>query len=791
MLCKFFTKMADKTIQSLKITIVGQVQGVGFRPFIYRLAKASKLNGWVRNCSGEVVVLVQGVEQDLQNFKQGILEQHPPLAIPEIESIEILKQNKLSCFEIKKSALSGTAQRHIPPDYFTCDDCLTEISDPLQARYRYPFINCTQCGPRYTIIKDLPYDRPNTSMQDFPLCPRCNQEYSNTLDRRFHAQPLACAECGPNLTFEWLNEDALEEKITSNEKALAVTINFLKQGKIIAVKGIGGYHLICDATNQQAVKRLRRRKFRPDKPLAVMFSSAGKNTLQQLEHYCAPSAAEAKVLLSPQRPIVLIAIKDQPQGKKLARAINPGLNEVGCMLAYSPLHYLILNDFGLPIVATSGNISAEPVIIDNQQAATKLAKIADGFLQHNRPIVRPADDSVVRVIADKKRLLRIGRGIGPVEIKLAYSLKKPILATGGQMKNTIALGWGNRVVISPHIGELNNKPSMEVFAQLIDDFCFLYRVKPELIVCDAHPDYYSSIYAKNYAIQNNISLINVQHHKAHASILCGEYNSYKNSEQQQWLVFSWDGTGLGDDNSIWGGEGFYGEVANWQRVCSIKPFHLQGGDKAAKQPWRSACALIWEIEQESVDKQTLKNLWQPQIKNLLLVYQAWKKGINTIQCSSMGRLFDAASAMLSIADISSFEGQGPMLLEALLSQPLNSTGAMALPLYKQNNQQEMLIIADWSDLLSQLLDNTQSQQQRSIIFHQRIAETLIAQALYIRSLKGDFRVGLSGGVFQNKHLTEYILKRLKEENFAAFLPEKIPYNDAGLAFGQIIECSLM
>jgi hydrogenase maturation protein HypF len=788
---------------TLKIKITGQVQGVGFRPFIYRLAQQYNLTGWVKNCSGEVITLVQGSEKNLQSFQQSILNQHPPLAKPVIESLVELESDLLTQFVIEKSATSERAERHIPPDYFTCTDCLAELSDPQQRRYRYPFINCTQCGPRYTIINDLPYDRPNTSMVNFPLCTDCNKEYSNPMDRRFHAQPLACSECGPELSF--IDNNHPSETTKGNNESLTAAVKALEQGLTLAVKGIGGYHLICDATNEKAVLRLRSRKHRPDKPLAVMFAVSGKDGLQQLKHYCAADESESQALSSPQRPIVLVTAKAAIINKPLlAKAINPGLKEIGAMLAYSPLHYLILNDFGRPIVATSGNLSGEPVLTNNKQAELRLANIANAFLQHNRPILRPADDSVVRIINNKQRLLRIGRGISPLEFKLKQNLKSPLLAVGGQMKNTIALAWDNRVVISPHIGELDSKRSIEVFAQVIDDLCHLYRVIPQKIICDAHPNYYSSRYAKTYALEHQIPLIKVQHHRAHASIVSGSFDNIVNrhlSQQIPWLVFTWDGTGLGDDQSIWGGEAFYGQAANWQRICSIKPFYLQGGDKVAKEPWRSACALLWENkglwenkdEWESIISDI--NLGQnkpPKTEDISLAFKAWEKRLNTVPSSSMGRLFDAASALLGLGSYSSFEGQGPMLLEALASKAEKDKDAEqdknSLPLYEEmDKDQNKLIIADWSELLTKLLDNSLSRQQQARYFHHTIAETLITQAKKIQTIKGNFRVGLSGGVFQNKYLSEYLFKRLAEENFQAFLPDNIPYNDAGLAFGQIIE----
>lgn len=768
-------------MKSLKIKITGQVQGVGFRPFIYRQAEKFKLKGWVKNRSGEVIVLVQGSEHHIELFLHSISAEHPPLAIPVIASKNRVDSHTMSAFVIEKSTLSQQAERHIPADYFICNDCLTEMSSPDERRFRYPFTNCTQCGPRYTIINDLPYDRPNTSMAAFPLCHSCYKEYTDTLDRRFHAQPLACSDCGPELNLLCLQKSSTtnaKKNIVGNETSLSAAVAALREGKIIAMKGVGGYHLICDAGNEQAVQNLRRRKHRPHKPLAIMFATSVHNELAQLKQYCSPNEVESSALISAQRPIVLITAKKN----LLAPSINPGLNQIGAMLAYSPLHYLLLKDFGLPVVATSGNISGEPVLTDNHQALKKLSSIAELFLQHNRPILRPADDSVLRVIGNKKRLLRIGRGFAPLEITLPYTLQHAVLAVGGQMKNTIALGWGigkkSRVVISPHIGELDSQRSIEVFAQVIDDLCHLYRIKPQQIICDKHPNYYSSRYAQRYAEQHNIPITQIQHHMAHAAIVSGEYDIHHavNKDMKPWLVFTWDGTGLGDNKAIWGGEAFYGHAGHWQRVCSIKPFYLQGGDKAATEPWRSACSLLWE-----------KNKCCSHAEPASLAFQAWKKRINTHQCSSVGRLFDAASALLGLGNYSSFEGQGPMLLEALIDDERCTTPVAALPLYEEKIDKQIILLADWSELLPMLEDKQLSIKQRAWCFHQRLAETLVAQAQMIRNMKGEFRIGLSGGVFQNKYLTETLFKRLKEENFEVFLPEKVPYNDAGLAFGQIIE----
>ncbi len=763
-----------------QFTISGQVQGVGFRPFIYRLAMQYRLTGWVRNQSGEVIIRVQGQLADIKAFQHAVRTRHPPLAAPHIDTFEAVTDKHLPDFSIIPSEVSHFAQRFIPPDYFTCDDCLQELDDSKQRRYRYPFINCTQCGPRYSIIQDLPYDRSNTSMGHFTLCDRCYREYNNPLDRRFHAQPLACAKCGPTLSYRQAGTT-----ITGNDASLSAAVDALKQGLIIAVKGIGGYHLLCDAKNQTAVARLRLRKHRPDKPLAVMFPLAGQDKLASVKSYCQPDDLEAAALISPQRPVVLIPqLVCKPE---LAMNINPGLNQIGAMLPYSPLHYLLLKDLAAPLIATSANLSGEPVLTENTEVEMRLGNIADAFLHHNRAIVRPADDSVIRIIAGKKRLLRIGRGMAPLELSLPFSLAEPLLALGGQMKNTIALAWDSRIVISPHIGELDNKRSLDVFKQVISDLQNLYHIYPDKIICDAHPAYASHRFAHSIAETQQIH--EIQHHRAHAAILCGEYKN-----DLPWLCFTWDGTGLGDDQSIWGGEGFYGHAGKWQRLTSLKPFYLQGGEKAAREPWRSACAILWENEESELASVWEKTLAETATIDTALAHNAWKKRLNTIKCSSMGRLFDAASALLGLGTHSTYEGQGPSQLENLAAAALSTANAeqlsalaaassAALPLIKVNE----LLLADWSELPTLLLDPAFSIARRALLFHQLIAETLLAQAIQIRSHKGEFRVGLSGGVFQNRLLTEMVIQRLQENGFNVLLPEKIPYNDAGLSYGQIIE----
>ena len=745
------------------IIISGRVQGVGFRPFIYRLAKEHDIFGRVYNGSGMVHIHAEGREANLNLFSQHIISKAPPLARPVLDRIENTIFENLNTFEIIPSQNGAGADNHIPPDLFLCDDCLDEMTDPKQRRFGYPFINCTQCGPRYTLIAALPYDRPNTSMTGFPLCPDCLAEYTNPADRRFHAEPLACEVCGPSLSYK-----GDSGTIQGNKAALSAAIGDLKNGKCVAVKGIGGYHLMCDARDDQAVKRLRVAKHRPDKPLAIMFPMQGQEGLSAMCSFLDISTQEAQALLSPERPIVLVSKRKNPPSTspfKLASNLAPRLDELGVFLPYSPLHHQILTEFGGPLVATSGNISGEPVIIDNDMATKRLGEIADAFLHHNRPILRPADDSVVRIIASEPRMIRNGRGQAPLELDLPASFPHPVLAVGSHTKNTIALAWDNRVVVSPHIGDLGSVRSLEVFQKTAEDLQTLYGVKAQSLITDAHPGYASTKWAHSH----DLPIVSVQHHRAHASALAGEY-----PDIEKWLTFTWDGVGFGDDGTLWGGEGFIGSPGNWSRVSSWREFTLTGGDHAGREPWRSAAALMWQAG-HSYDHGLAAHP---------LAYQAWTQNIGTHETSAVGRVFDAAAYLITGRKKSSFEGQGPMEIESLARNykraPLTP---LALPLCQDNG----IIRTDWEPLLMHSADDTLSQSLRSAVFHQSLAHALIAQVLKLNKQHSFDAVGLSGGVFQNRVLSEMVLDGLANENIKAYLPQIIPANDGGLAYGQIIE----
>ena len=739
---------ADTTVEARRIVLGGRVQGVGFRPFVYRLALRFGLRGWVRNELGKVLIEAEG--RDLDAFAQ--IAEAPPLAQPEILSMEEIPGGDFERFEISDSSPSARPDIHLPPDHFCCDDCLRELRYPGNRRHRYPFINCTQCGPRYTLIARLPYDRPNTSMAGFALCEACRKEYENPADRRFHAEPTACAACGPRLSFE------SDYMVSADKDALAACLDALRAGRIVAVKGIGGYHLLCDAMNEDAIASLRRRKHRPHKPLAVLFPWQGEDGLEAVRLQVHLDSATQSALASPVRPVVLCRRREDAS---LPEGIAPGLAEIGVMLPYSPLHHLLADEFGGPLVATSANISGEPVLTQNAEVVRRLGGIADAFLHHDRPILRPADDSVVRVIAGKVRPIRIGRGIAPLEHVLPFALQQPTLAVGGHMKNTIALAWEQRVVLSPHIGDLGSPRSLEIFEQVIGDLQQLYGVQAGRVVCDVHPDYASS----RWAHACGLPVMTVQHHAAHASALAGEYPAV-----QRWLVFTWDGVGLGNDGTLWGGEVLLGKAGQWQRVASFRPFRLPGGERAGREPWRSAAGMCWEAGRE----------WRQSTVDMALVRAAWERGVNAPATSAAGRLFDGAAALMGQIVKTSFEGQGPMWLEAMAA---GEGQAVSLPLARDA---EGIWRSDWSGLLDHLQTAPLEPQVLAMDFHVSLAQALLEQVNAIAREQHFDAVGLSGGVFQNRLLGELVLSRLTEAGYAAYLPEVIPCNDAGLAFGQII-----
>ncbi|MGC2049453.1 MAG: carbamoyltransferase HypF [Gallionella sp.] len=747
------------TYEARRWLMGGRVQGVGYRAFVFNLAERFELGGVVRNLTGEVLVEAQGEPAALDAFAAALVSEAPPLARPQVISSQTIPLRELSGFEILLSEIAAKPNVHIPPDNYLCDDCRREMLAPGDRRYRYPFINCTQCGPRYTLITRMPYDRPNTTMADFPLCAACRAEYEDPHNRRFHAQPLGCPVCGPHLSFVALHERVHEHVV--GDAALAACVAALRSGETVAVKGIGGYHLMCDALDPAAITRLRASKHRPHKPLALMFPWQGADGLQRVRAELQLDAVTQQALCDVSRPIVLIPRRAD---STLPDSIAPGLREIGAMLPYSPLHHLLLESFGSPLVATSGNVSGEPVLTDNAEAEARLAGVAQAFLHHSRPIARPADDSVLRVISDQPRLLRAGRGIAPLEFDLPFSLPQPLLAVGGHMKNSIALAWNDRAVLSPHIGDLDAPRSLEIFEQVIADLQQLYGVAAQALVCDAHPGYASS----RWAAKQGLPLRRVQHHHAHASAL-----AFEGGINKTWLSFTWDGVGMGTDGTLWGGEALLGKPGAWKRAASFKLFRLPGGERAGREPWRSAAALCWESGL----------VWNSSARDAVLLKSAWQHGLNAPVTTAVGRLFDAASSLLGLIDSASYEGQGPMLLEAVAQGRVE---AIALPLHEDENG---LLIADWTPLLHALRRDEVPVARRAMQFHLSLAHSIVAKAQHINARTPFDAVGLTGGVFQNKLLAELAMQQLTAAGFETYLPQQVPCNDGGLALGQLIEAA--
>jgi hydrogenase maturation protein HypF len=730
----------------MKLEIIGAVQGVGFRPFVYRLAKELDLRGWIINTPEGVKIEVEG--ENLDVFLKRLQEEKPPLAYIYSISFEYAEEVGYTDFEIRESHSEGKREVFILPDVGTCDECLKEVFDPKDRRYMYPFTNCTHCGPRFTIIEKLPYDRPNTTMKVFKMCQECEREYNDPTNRRFHAQPNACPKCGPRV-FLYDKECNL---LGESEEAIDLAIQAVKEGKIVAVKGIGGFHLICDATNEKAVNTLRMRKRRQEKPFAVMFKS-----LQQLKEYARPTNLEEALFSSPQRPIVLIEkVQDS-----LPETIAPGLKRIGAFLPYSPLHYIILSKLDVPIVATSGNYSEEPIVKDNEEALNKLSEIADLILVHNREIKRRCDDSVVKVVGGIPLPIRRSRGYAPLPVKLPYKLKNKVLATGGMLKNTFAIAWNDKVFISQHVGDVENYQTLKSFEEMVFDLMNLYQFEPEVVVCDMHPRYETTKWAEFFSEERNIPLLKVQHHYAHILSCMAE-----NGIEDEVLGIAWDGTGYGEDGTLWGGEFLVCHYRNYKRVYHFKPFRLIGGEKAVKEPRRVALSLLLELFGEKALDFNLPF----DRKELEMLFNAWSKGINSPFSSSVGRLFDAVCSLLGIRHINNYEGQSAMILEDLYNPTIKDHYS-----YSIEGQ-----IIDWRTTILDILQDKEREKVPS-----RFINTLAKIALDIARRVGIEKVCLSGGVMQNDPLVSKIKEELTKDGFLVYTHQKVPANDGGLCLGQV------
>lgn len=767
----FDSSLDNLTLRRRQILIEGAVQGVGFRPFVYHLASSLGLSGFVRNTPVGVTVEVQGQAGQIDVFLTRMKEQCPKEAVIfEMQNIEIpLKDSK--SFEIIHSQTEQDPVAVILPDLATCGQCLAEIFDPRNRRYLYPFTNCTHCGPRYSIVERLPYDRPNTSMKAFDMCPACRREYNSPADRRFHAQPNACPECGPVMQLL----DPSGKTLSYGHEALMRTIIAVGEGKIVAVKGMGGFHLLVDACRPSAVQRLRVRKGRQQKPLAMMFPS-----LQWVKDYCLITDEEEEVYLSVQAPIVLLQKRKMSlKGPAIAHEVAWDNPSWGIMRPYTPIHHILMRGIASPVVATSANLSQEPMCIDNDEALKRLNGIADLFLVHDRPIVRPVDDSVGMVIEKKFSLIRRARGYAPLPVSVGDS-PSTVLALGAQMKNTVALKVRGKVYLSQHIGDLESPEAVAAFEQAITSLRSLYPQPVDHLAVDPHPDYFSS----RFADLQTVNPIEVQHHHAHIAACMAEHQL-----KGPVLGLAWDGTGLGKDHTIWGSEFLIAAPDDFQRVAHLKPFRIPGGESSIRQPKRTAMGLLVELfGEESSRYDDLSPVKSFTEHELVLIRQMVLKGLCSPLTSSMGRLFDGVSSLLGLCQIADFEGQAAMALEHALGEDAHDgkyPWQIVEPDKSSGPSPGDPFILDWRPMLLAIIADIRSKVAAAVIsgkFHR----TLVDMAIDIVKHVGIKQVALSGGCFQNKFLLELMITRLRQEGFEPFWPLQVPANDGGIALGQAV-----
>ena len=797
----------------LRIVLEGAVQGVGFRPYVYRLAQELALSGSIRNSEQGVEIEIEGPERLLLQFQRRLRTELPPHAFLESQEVAFLDPRGEGAFEIlpsragrqrPESSGRGGSRALVLPDLGICHGCLGEIFDPTNRRYRYPFTNCTQCGPRFSILESLPYDRPRTTMRHFPMCAACQAEYDDPENRRFHAQPNACPACGPRLRL--LGPDGSSQG--EGEAALSGAEEALRAGRIVAVKGIGGFHLMVDARDEEAVATIRARKQREEKPLALLYPS-----LEAVRQDCQVTPLEEELLLSPAAPIVLLTRRALPGGAwRLAEGVAPGHPILGVMLPSTPLQCLLMEDLTFPLVATSGNLSSEPICIDEEEALVRLAGVADLFLVHDRPIAHHVDDSVVCVAVDREMVLRRARGYAPLPISLSGLKQRPdprlagesetgpqILALGSHLKNTIALATPAQVIVSQHIGDLETAEACRVFEGVIDSFQEIYQVAPALIAHDAHPDHHASAYAR----RQSLPTLGVQHHYAHVLACMAE-----NQLVPPLLGVAWDGAGDGRDGTLWGGEclrilevtGDRQMAQGFERVAHWRTFPLPGGGQALREPRRAAIGLLYEMEGDALWRQDRALLPLQQFTpGERAVFRAMlDQGINCPRTSSVGRLFDAVASLLGIRQTTTFEGQAAMDLEYAIAG-LETEESYPVQLILQAEMEPQLegdvgakgddrpriLLLDWEPMVRALLADLALGAPRALLaarFHNTLIESLVT----LVSLLGEERVCLTGGCFQNRYLIERAVRRIREEGYAAHWHRQLPPNDGGLSLGQAV-----
>ena len=736
----------------IRAKVLGRVQGVGFRPTVYRYATQFGLCGFVCNGPEGVTIEVEGEDLKIGAFFQQLVSIPPKQAVIAEVQKEVCPEKGYERFEVVESEPMGNATVHIPPDLATCDDCLRDVLDPRNRRKGYAFTNCTNCGPRFTIIRDLPYDRPRTSMTKFTMCEHCDSEYHDARDRRFHAQPNACVDCGPTLQLR------VAGGLVSSDHDLAKTKGILRRGRLVAIKGIGGYHLACDATSNEAVARLRQRKGREDKPFAVMFRD-----LTAVRKFCTITEAEEAELLSPARPIVLLPRK--MTGVRLAQSISPDTNTIGAFLPYTPLHHLLLQDFEA-LVMTSGNRSDEPIVSTEVELEPLVGPLADAALTHNRIIVHKCDDSVLRVVNGQRQFLRRSRGYVPNPIRLAVESPQ-ILAVGGELKNTFCLVRDGNAFLSQHIGDLKDYRTYSHFSCEIESWKKLMRIEPTVIAHDLHPGYLSTRYAVVARIPNKVG---VQHHHAHLASVMAEHNLH-----EPLIGVALDGTGYGTDGTIWGGEFMVADRSDFERVAHFKAYRLPGSDKAIEEPWRMAVSILTAEGLSHEARRKFPTLKWHLVQNMV------KAHFNSPLTSSAGRLFDAVASILGLCDVTTYEAQAAIRLESIADPHVTERYPFEI------HSRERPWILDFAPTLRAILEERRKGVRASEIsakFHNTIATAILETCRYIRGQRDLNVVALSGGVFQNELLLRRTIAALRSRHFTVFTNSAVPANDGGLALGQ-------
>ncbi len=788
-----------------RVLVAGVVQGVGFRPFIWKHARKFQVTGWVKNDSIGVTIEIQGDPDQLKRFIDALAANAPPLAtIDQIEFCEVAALDDDSTFVILQSATRGPSSTPVSPEISVCDDCLKEMRDPDDRRYRYPFINCTNCGPRFTIVEDIPYDRPLTTMKSFPMCERCRVEFEDPSDRRFHAQPIACPDCGPRIWIVAAGDARRGRNVAQpvdsrvREDALTAFQDAIRAGKIVAVKGIGGFHLACDATSRLAIAELRTRKGRIDKPFAVMARD-----VQQARAFAVINEHEEALLQSRERPIVLLSRKTdfvEEAGAPCLPSISPGNDFVGVMLPYSPLHFLLMENSS-PLVFTSGNLTDEPIVRENIEASERLGGIADAFLMHDRGIHVVCDDSVVRCVGDAVLPIRRSRGYAPMPVRLnreweirSGTVRKDrcVLAIGGEIKATFCATQGDYAYMSQHIGDMGNLETLQAMEHSVDHFLRLFRIDPEAIVADLHPGYLSASWAKEFAKRRGVAFLRVQHHHAHVAALMAEHGM---PGDEPMIGVCFDGTGFGTDRAIWGGEFLVADARSFDRFAHLGYVPLPGGDAAIKQPWRVALAHLfaadirWRAYSNSffqADRCHDNEIVCPGANELKLVQQQLEKNIHCIPTSSMGRFFDAMASLIGIRHSINYEAQAAMEMEALASRVITDARSIDARYHFRFVKNEPVEI-DPKPLLVAIckdLDSGVAKPLMAARFHHAVAQLVVDVCESARDRHSINRVGLTGGVFQNVLLLKLTTQRLAASNFEVFIHQRVPPNDGGIALGQ-------